>query len=275
LLGFEVEEILFTDESVARVHGLRLTDGRRVVVKLHPPGVTAPFLRAVQAAQRHLAAQGFPAPVPVAGPTESPDGLATAETLLDEGEVPDAHDPEVRAAMAAGLARQVGLCRTLMGAGALAGNAMRVSRDRLWPGGLEERGDWIDAAARRARRVRDRPAGAVVIGHTDWRAQNLRIAGTRLTAAYDWESLDFVAEPVLVGGCAHGFTVDWNGEPRFPTLAQALGFIGDYERARGAPFSPAEHATARASLVYSTAFTARSLEVPLASQLLAEAEEVM
>jgi len=104
-LGAEPVAGEFLEASVGCVFGLRLADGRRVVVKVHPPRASAHYLVAMQAVQRALAAAGFPAPEPVAAPAPLDRGIATAETLLDEGGAADAHDPAVRHAMGAALAR--------------------------------------------------------------------------------------------------------------------------------------------------------------------------
>jgi hypothetical protein len=242
-LGFDVAEVLFVDESVALVHGLRLRDGRRIVVKEHPPTVATAFLEAVQAVQRHLVARGFPAPAPLA----LADGPVTAETLLVDGQTPNPGDPGVRAAMAAGLARQVELCLGLPGMNALALNPLHQDC-----------------------------AGDLVVGHTDWRAQNMRIADGRLTAVYDWESLDLVSEPVLAGGNAYLFTADWSSGPaRFPSPDESLAFIADYERARRRPFAADEAVAARGALRRTAAYVARRLGTPEASQHAAQFEEVM
>lgn len=120
--------------------------------------------------------------------------------------------------------------------------------------------EWLDEIAARARRVRDRHAGDVVVGHTDWRVENMRFAPDgSVTAVYDWDSLAVQREPALVGGVAHLFTSDFRVPDRaqVPTLDETLAFIADYEAARGAPFGGEEQAAARAALVYAMAYTAR------------------
>jgi hypothetical protein len=120
--------------------------------------------------------------------------------------------------------------------------------------------EWIDAIAARARRARDRGVGDVVVGHTDWRVENMRFSDGAVSAVYDWDSLAIQREPVLAGGVAHLFTSDFGAGPGWvqrPTLAEALAFVADYEAARGAPFDDDERAVARAALVYAMAYTAR------------------
>lgn len=43
------------------------------------------------------------------------------------------------------------------------------------------------------------PALPHVVGHPDWRVQNLAFAGDRVSAVYDWDSVGLVPEPALVG----------------------------------------------------------------------------
>jgi hypothetical protein len=266
--GVGVEEPEFFDASVGSVHGLRLRDGRRIVVKVHGARTTAGFLEAVQTVQRRLAADGFPAPEPLVGPVPFGGGTAVAESLIDGGEHPDARAPAVRRAMAASLARLIELCRPLTQLAGLRANIMASEEDRLWPVPHDGRFDfeatapgaeWLDRLAAQARRVRDHQVGAIVVGHTDWRAQHLRFANGKLTAVYDWDSLSIEREPLLVGSAAHAFTANWEESDRqqLPSLSEALAFISDYEDARGAPFAADERAVVSASLTYTMAYTAR------------------
>jgi hypothetical protein len=78
-------------------------------------------LAAVQTVQAHLAAQDFPCPEPVLGPTALEHGIAVVEELLDRGARADAHDLRNRREMAFMLARQIDLSR----------------RWRVWPAGWD------------------------------------------------------------------------------------------------------------------------------------------
>jgi hypothetical protein len=267
-LGAGIAGTEFVAASVGSVHGLALRDGRRVVVKAHGARTSVAFLDAMQTVQRRLADRGFPAPVPLVVPVPLGRGVAVAETLLDGGRVADAHDPAVRRAMAAGLARLVDLARPLAGLPGLRESMMAIPPGRLWPAPHDARFDfaatasgaeWIDRIARAVRELLDRPAGELVVGHTDWRAEHLRFEDGRLSAVYDWDSLAVDREPVIVGSAAHAFTANWAADdgPHVPTRAEALAFVGDYEAARGRAFTPAEARVARAALVYAMAYTAR------------------
>jgi hypothetical protein len=175
----------------------------------------------------------------------------------------------VRRVMAETLARLVALARGFTEVAGLRENLMAMRPDDLWPIPHDDRFDfaataagaeWIDAIALRARRARDVPVGDVVVGHTDWRVENMRFADGAVSAVYDWDSLAVQREPVLAGGVAHLFTADFSAGPEWvqrPALEEALAFISDYEAARGAPFTAEERAAARAALLYAMAFTAR------------------
>jgi hypothetical protein len=269
ILGTEPADAEFFSASVGSVYGLRLGDGRRVVVKVHPPRASPRYLESMQTVQRWLAEAGFPAPVPLATPAPLARGTAVAEALLDEGGSADAHDPAVRRALATSLARLVALCRPMTALTALRENIMATPGEELWPTPHDGRfnfaattagAEWLDEIAAYARRVRDRDVGELVVGHTDWRVENMRLRSDgSVSAVYDWDSIAVQREPVLVGGVAHLFTSDYrvSNRAQVPTLAEATAFIAEYETSRGKRFSGEEHATARAALVYAMAYTAR------------------
>lgn len=68
VLGSGIARYEFFATGVASVHGVRLADGRRVVVKACRRAASA-SLAAAQVVQAHLASRGFPCPRPVVGPT--------------------------------------------------------------------------------------------------------------------------------------------------------------------------------------------------------------
>jgi len=104
-LGARIDTYLFYAVSQGSVSGVRLTDGRRVVVKARTSTWTLPFLDAVYRVQDYLVASGFPCPRPLLQPAPLGQGYTTVEGLVDEGEYADAHIPAIRRAMAATLAR--------------------------------------------------------------------------------------------------------------------------------------------------------------------------
>ncbi|MBL9023174.1 MAG: phosphotransferase [Myxococcales bacterium] len=268
-LGARAVRARFYRVSVGCVAGVDLDDGRAVVVKAQRSGRSATYFESCFAVRRHLANEGFPCPRPLGEPLRRGDVWITFEELVDGGELGDAHDPSTRSALAASLAQLVTLARPLAASVAL-GRAWytAIPDDRLWPRPhsplfdferTAEGAAWIDDIARRARAARSEPRGELVIGHFDWRVEHLRFEDGRVVASYDWDSLHVELEPVLVGANAHAFTADWQREDlaQAPSVEEILAFLDDYERARGHAFTPDERALARASCVYSLAYTAR------------------
>ena len=266
-LGARVGEYEFFATSVGSVHGVRLDDGRRVVVKVHRADAERGHLLAVARVQEHLAGADFPSPRPLLGPTPLARGLAVVETLLDDGCWADPHRPAVRHAMAASLVRLVELCRPLAGLPGLSRGRDRARALWLRPHDLRfdfpgtSRGAaWIERLARAADEQLDALAGGPdVIGHFDYKAEHLRFAGGAVSAVYDWDSLGVGPEPLLVAFAAYAFTADWSrdGHRCVPTLDESLAFIADYEAARGAPFTPEQRRMTSAGLVAATAYGAR------------------
>jgi Ser/Thr protein kinase RdoA (MazF antagonist) len=266
-MGAGVGAYEFFATSVGSVHGVRLRDGRRVVVKVHRGDTDRDHLLAVQRVQQHLNDAQFPSPRPLLGPTALARGLAVVETTLDEGIWADAHRSEVRRPMAAALARLVELCRPLAGLPGL--RSIRASARDLWRQPHDHRFDfpgtargaeWIDALARAANEQLDRLArGPVVLGHGDFKLEHLRFRGGAVSAVHDWDSLGIGPEPVLVASAAYAFTADWSREDYrcVPTLDESRSFIADYERARGTPFTPEERQVIAAGMVGFLAYGAR------------------
>jgi hypothetical protein len=71
--------------SYGSVHGVRLRDRRRVVVKAYRREIDLAHLAAVQHAQAHVPDGGFPAPRPLLAPAPLARGVAVMETLRDRG----------------------------------------------------------------------------------------------------------------------------------------------------------------------------------------------
>ena len=83
--GADVANYLFYEASQGAVCGVRLTDGRRVVLKTHQPSRSVDFLQAVIQVQHYLLAQGYPCTTPLLNPRPLAYGTATVEELVDEG----------------------------------------------------------------------------------------------------------------------------------------------------------------------------------------------
>ena len=266
-LGSGIASYEFYSVGVGSTHGLRLTDGRRVVVKVHCATTDVAHLAAVHMVQGHLAAAGFPAPQPLVGPAPLANGIAVAEELYDRGVWEDAHEPGIRKLVAGGLAWQIELCQSLVDLPGLESITSTMRRRWQTPHDLRfdfpataDGADWIESLAAEAlRRLDEEGVGVPAVGHNDWRIEQLRFAGGKLVAAWDWDSLGSGLEPAFVGSSAHSFTADFRIENLswVPTLEETLAFIADYEAARGAPFSADERRTAVAALVATMAYSAR------------------
>jgi hypothetical protein len=256
----EVREVFFLTASVGALFGVVRTDGSRVAIKIHKLFTDEAYFDDVQGVQAALADAGFPAPRPLGR-----RGLALWEEWLDEGTFRDAHEPDVRSAMARELARFHRLA-----------TATRTSPrrpflrppDALWPTphnvlfdfeATTAGADWIDEIGRVARRVA--AVGSEVVGHTDWSAKHLRFDDRlQLTALYDWDSMTTDRETVLVGTAAGSFTyTEELAQPIdvWPTADESLAFVDDYERARRERFTVAERETVLAACVYLRAYAAR------------------
>jgi hypothetical protein len=266
-LGSGIDRYEFYATSVCGVHGVRLEDGRGVVVKIHRAAADAVHLDAVHDVQRHLVAAGFPAPPPILGAARLAGGVAVVDGLLDRDGWENAHEPAVRRRVAAGLARHLALCRAL---GAVPGlKTAALVRRQLWAKPHDRRFDfaassagaaWIDELAAEARwRLDEVPDANLVAGHMDWRVEHLRFRDGELTATWDWDSLSLAPEPMVVGTVAHAFVADHSVDDRepAPTMEETLAFIADYEAARGAAFSRGERRVVYAALVAAAAYSAR------------------
>lgn len=256
----ETEEIFFFTASVGALFGVRRRDGSRVAIKVSTLFRDPAYFAEVQRLQSALRASGFPAPAPVRR-----EGTVTVDEWLDDGELRDGHEPEVRRALARSLRRFVERATA---------TGIRPRREFLRPAGAlwpkphnalfdfhatAAGAEWIDEIARAARAVP--PAGREVVGHMDWAAKHVRFdASLRPTAVYDWDSVDTELETCIVGGAAGSFTyTEELSRPvhRWPSPDESAAFVADYERARGEPFSGAERRAVAAACVYLLAYAAR------------------
>lgn len=269
-LGYPVEEVLFRRTSVGVVVGVRLTDGRRVVVKAHQPRQSRVTLAAVHRIQQHLYREGFPCPRPLLAATPLADGLATVEELVDAGEFRDTHDPIFRRLMAEALARQVELARACGLPDALGRGWDPYAEDRLWPReghspifdfqATAEGAEWIDAIAANVKlRIAPRTGGDSIVGHMDWSGKHFRFAGERVSVVYDWDSLRVRAEPAIVGVAAMTFTANFDlpNVRLTPEPDEVRAFVDDYSELRARPLTRREREQAAAWATFIAAYLAR------------------
>jgi hypothetical protein len=283
-----VADCLFYRSNVGMVAGLVLISGRRIVAKVHQPSQTRSRLTTAQRVQTHLADAGYPCPRPL-GMAHCGHAFVTFEELCEDGVYRDGHDSRVREAMAVALADQIRLADEVPDVLALTREPLH-GRRLLWHHSPHPQFDfdatrrgaeWIDELARLALEIlRDDP-GKTVVGHTDWRVEQMRFtegrpgAGSRVSVAYDWDSLVRDCETTIVGYAARAFPLAWElgGTRLWPTPEEQVAFVAEYESARGRPFSAAEHRAIAAAGVFQSAYGARcehavaeSDEVPADSQ---------
>jgi hypothetical protein len=258
----------FYEPGVGVVVGLELADGRAVVAKVHR-ATFMPLERLVAIArvQADLAAVGVPAPAPLAGPVPLGHGWLSVEEHLG-GDPAVGYDPAVRRAMATALHDFVHAALPHADREKLGRWLAEPVIGDLWPEPHDLRFDlpgtttgaaWIDDAARAARATLTTTVLPNVVGHLDWRVQNLAFTDNRVSAIYDWDSVALVPEPALVGSASVIHPIDWRLErpDPLPTLAQLDGFVADYEAARGAPFSVHEHEVLTAGQRWIASYGAR------------------
>jgi hypothetical protein len=95
-----VDEVFFFAVSVGALFGVLRTDGSRAAMKIHKLFSDEAYLDEMQRIQGALSDAGFPAPRPLGR-----RGSVVWEEWIDEGTFRDAHEPEVRSAIARELAR--------------------------------------------------------------------------------------------------------------------------------------------------------------------------
>jgi hypothetical protein len=247
-LGSEPAETLFSVGNLAKVFGLRLRDGRTVVVKVRP---AEPRLAGCTAVQRYLWQAGFPCPEPLAGPLPlSTTGYAVnAESLIPDGApYPPTEGPARAQAFAHLLARLIALAPAPDEAPDLAPPPAWIHWDHPYPGVWPPPDDrdvdlnrlpdtaWLDELGRAAR---NRPAGtctaAPVIGHCDWESHNLEFRGGEPWAVHDWDSVVSAPETVIVGVAAAMWPAGLDSVGA--SIEQSEEFLDAYQHARGRSFS--------------------------------------
>jgi hypothetical protein len=269
VLAVPVVAARFYEPGVGVVVGLDLADGRTVVAKVHR-ATHVPLerrLAVIARVQADLVAAGVPAPAPLAGPRALGNGWLTVEEHRD-GDTADAYDPGVRRGIASALHDFVDAARPHAVNSWIGTWPGEPAIDSLWPEphdlrfdlpGTATDAEWIDDAARAARTRLAATALPDIVGHLDWRVQNLAFVGSRVSAIYDWDSVGLVSEAALVGNASVIHPVDWRLDrpDPLPTLNQLDGFVADYETARGTPFDDHEHEVLAAGQRWVASYGAR------------------
>jgi hypothetical protein len=262
-LGSPPADETFRSGYLSAVVGLRLADGRAVVVKVRPD---SPRIAACVEVQRRMFQAGYPCPQPLTGAVSFGDDVATAEAYVPGGAMLPSADHAARV-FAEAFARLIGLAprpaevSTLDPAPSWA--AWNHAEDGLWPC-PEDRDvnlnkvtgpEWIDDAACRARDRLRASESEAVIGHCDWLAGNLRWSGDELWVVHDWDSMTTDSEAVLVCFAAALFSTVSADE--LATIEDTERFLVAYCHARGREFSADELERSWAAGVWTRAYDAK------------------
>lgn len=261
-------DITFQAGDIGAVFGLRLDDGRRVVLKALRPGARLHRAAAVADCQNRLAAAGFGCPVVLAGPARTDDVAAVIEQDISCRSTGSPHDNATRAVMAAALADQIALLRNVTGQDLVEGRPTWANwHTGAWPPSHDPIFDfttpvpgfaWLDAAADIAAEVlRDADTHLPpVIGHSDWVWQNVCIRDGQFVTGYDWDSLIYAPEPAIAGLVAGSFTQGSSHPPHGPAPGEITAFLADYQAATRI-FDPEELAVATAAATWVRCYNAR------------------
>jgi hypothetical protein len=267
-LGAPPAAELFGSGYLSAVTGLRLADGREVVVKVRSH---SPRLAGCAVVHRALWTAGFPCPEPLVDPQPLDGYAATAEALVRGDDQPPPEN-EVAALSAAALARLVELAPDPESVPSLAPSPSWAGWDHpgpgLWPAPEDLGVDlnacpgprWLDrVAAAAGAQLRGR-RGHPVIGHGDWHPENLRWHGPRLIAVHDWDSVICQPEPVIAGLAAASF-LGLGGPSGTASAGDSAAFLDAYARARGRRWTPGDYAACWAAGLWQRAFDAKTRSV--------------
>jgi hypothetical protein len=254
---------IFRSGHLSAVIGLRLADGREVVVKVRPD---SPRVAACVDVQRRLFEAGYPCPEPLTGAAALGEDVATAEGYVAGGDVLPPADRASRAAAEA-FARLIRLAPRPAEVSTLEPPPSWAAWDHaeggLWPRSEDTDIDldevagpqWLDDAGRLARDRLRAGRSDTVIGHCDWLADNLRWDADTLLVVHDWDSLTADSEAVLVGfAAALHSTVDAD---KLATVEDSERFLAAYRHARGRDLSADELERSWAAGVWTRAYDAR------------------
>ena len=249
--------MLFERRQTAHVVGYRLDDGRQVVVKARHDPVRR--VAACLAVQSGLFASHYPCARPLTG-AAIVDGLTVhAEELRDPGDRMRGDDLRTARAFAvafADLRNRLDRLAVVAEPGVLTAPAwVGWWRQRAWSPSARVPAA-VFAAADRVRARLARYDGPSVVGHADWESQNLRWTGDRLAIAYDWDSLAWLPEAVLVGAAASSFPSDL--QPVVASVAASASFLQEYQEARGRELSADQLEVAWAAGLLPVLFNARN-----------------
>src|SRR5262245_10878731 len=253
-LGAQPVEVLFRVSQLAEVVAVRLADGREVVLKRRVD--EAGRAGRCVTAQRLLAEQGFPCPMPLTDVIVSEGFAVHAERFVPGGELETEDTPAAAARSGRLLADLVRRLATLDVDPPLP-NPEWVRWDAI-----PERGPakavpaWLEDTTRR---VQAKLAGCdlpLVLGHADWQAQNMRWRRGEPHVVHDWDALAWLPEAAIAGSAAGIFAIHGK-QPTLAPLESSEAFLSAYESERGG-FSPSETEIAWAASIWEALHDARN-----------------
>ncbi|WP_297083254.1 phosphotransferase [uncultured Demequina sp.] len=264
-LGSAPREVFFEAESMSRVAGVTLADGRRVAVKIRGDH---PRLAAAAAAQRAAGSAGIDVPALLAGPAPAPGDAALAVTVEDWREegalMPSADAPVAFARLLAALVEALEGVPTAGLSPPPWLDYAHTDAARVWPPPASARWDphrieadlpaELPSLAARARARLAATTLPPVLGHADLNGLNVRWNGDR-PLVHDWDSIAALPEAVLAGTLAldHVAMPDAGAAADVDTGARVLA---EYEAARGRMFTPEEREIAWATTVWLACYNA-------------------
>jgi hypothetical protein len=261
-LGSQPAEVLFQQQSNSTVFGLRLADGRDVVVKARADDGRA---MSCVTAQARLVENGFPCARPLT-PVFGIGPLAVhAEEFRPGGEVLHGDSPDVAVRYAEVFARLMTGLADLAVAPPVP-NPRWVRWDHtdpgLWPSieSLDAKDQslvptYVMDTADRARRRMLAAGLRCVLGHADFEAHNLRWHDHQVQTVHDWDSLAWQPEAALVGAASAVFPK--RGPATLPPIESTAAFLEAYQNARGRSFTAEEQQVAWAAGLWSAAHDIR------------------
>jgi Phosphotransferase enzyme family len=264
-LGAPPAAELFGSGYLSTVKGLRLADGREVVVKVRPG---TPRLAGCAVVHRALWTAGFPCPEPLVDLQPLDGYAATAEALVrDAGQPPP--ESELARLSAAALARLVELAPDPGLVPSLAPSPSWTGWDHpgpgLWPVPEDRDVDlnacpgprWLDRVAAAVRDHLRSYRGDPVIGHGDWHPENLRWHGSQLIAVHDWDSVICQPEPAIAGLAAATF-LGIDGPAALADVQDSTAFLDAYQDVRGCRWTSGDYAACWAAGLWQRAFDAKT-----------------
>lgn len=263
-LGVEPEGELFRAGHLSAVVGLRLVDGRNVVVKVRP---SEERLNGCFEVHKRLFQAEFPCPEPLLGPTPLGQWSASAERYQPGGTMLPRSSRAARP-FASALAW---LMAAAPGQGDVATldppppwTAWNHRGPGLWPWPDDRDIDlnavegprWLDDVGAAVRLRLSDADGAPVVGHGDFYAGNLRWSEDQLHVVHDWDSVIAAPETVIVGLAAAVFPAT-GGPGEEATVDETADFLAAYEQSGGRAFSASQLQEAWAAGLWVRAFDAK------------------